>query len=85
MQIRYKKRFQKSLLKLPRAIQDKFDNRLSIFLENPFHVLLNNHSIHPTFEFGRSINITGDYRAIYIEHGGIITFTEIGTHSELYD
>lgn len=85
MKVEYKKRFQKSLRKLPKAIQDKFNSRFNLFLDNPFHILLNNHSVHPTFELGRSINITGDYRAIYIEHGDTIVFTEIGTHSKLYD
>ncbi len=85
MKVDFKKSFQKSFIKLPKDIQDKFDARYMLFVENAFHPLLRNHSVHPTFEHGRSINITGDYRAIYIKHGDIIVFIEIGTHSELYD
>ncbi len=53
--------------------------------QNSFYKLLHNHSVHPNFDFGKSINITGDYRAIYVEYGDTVVFTEIGTHSELYD
>lgn len=32
----------------------------------------------------RSINITGDYRAIYEVKDGIAYFISVGTHHELY-
>ncbi len=84
MKVEFKKSFKKSIDKLPKSIQDKFDLRFKIFLENKFHPLLNNHSIHPVYDMARSINITGDYRSIYVEREDAIVFVEIGTHSELY-
>jgi mRNA-degrading endonuclease YafQ of YafQ-DinJ toxin-antitoxin module len=31
-----------------------------------------------------SIDITGDYRAIFLDEGNIVTFVMIGSHSQLY-
>lgn len=84
MKVIFKKSFQKSLKKLPVSVQEKFDTRFRLFLEDSFHPLLCNHSVHPTFEMGRSINITEGYRAIYVEEVSRVIFMEIGTHSELY-
>jgi len=81
----YHPKFKKQFRKLSRTIQDHFNERLAIFLKNMFHPLLNNHSVEPTYPGWRSINITGDYRALFeIKDKDIIVFMKIGTHSELY-
>lgn len=69
---------------MPRKIQDRFKERLDIFLANMFHPMLNNHSVEQTYPGWRSINITGDYRALYEVKEHTIVFMKIGTHSELY-
>lgn len=86
MKIEFSRTFKKEFSKLPFSIQQKFDQRFMLFSDDIFHSLLNNNSVHPVYKESRSINITGDYRAIYVkeEDGGIL-FTHIGTHSELYD
>lgn len=84
MNIVFTKQFQKKLNKFPLHIQNKFDERFRLFCGGKFHILLHNHSIHPIYEHARSINITGDYRAVYTEELGSLLFIEIGTHSELY-
>jgi len=48
------------------------------------HPLLNNHDVSKVYTGCRSINITGDYRAIFQDEGEIVIFITIGTHSELY-
>ena len=84
MRVFYKKRFEKNLKKLPPKIKEQFYERLEIFVKDKFHKSLNNHSIDKAFPGCRSINVTGDFRAIYFEEGELITFITIGTHSELY-
>lgn len=84
MNIEYSKNFRKSYKKCDAFIRAKIKERITLFEENAFHPLLNNHSVDPTFENARSINITGDYRAIYVEENSAVIFIEIGTHSELY-
>lgn len=84
MIIRYHRLFEKDFDKLPRNVQLKFYERLDLFVGNKFHPLLNNHSVDRSYPGCRSINITGDYRAIFKELGDTIFFMRIGTHSELY-
>lgn len=59
--------------------------RFEVFEEDPFHPLLRNHPLAGEFSDCRSINITGDLRAIYEEIDfETIRFLRIGTHHELY-
>jgi addiction module RelE/StbE family toxin len=76
--------FVKQFKKLPRKVQVKFEERIKLFVDNPFIEILNNHSVEKKFPECRSINITGDYRAIYKYENDSVLFVNIGTHSELY-
>jgi len=84
MIIRYHRLFEKDFDKLPRNVQLKFYERVELFRTGTFHPLLNNHSVEKRFPGCRSINVTGDYRAIFSERGDTALFVRIGTHSELY-
>ncbi len=76
--------FLKKFKKLPSRIRERFEERLELFLENPTDETLNNHSVEKTFPDCRSINITGDYRAVFRQQDTTAIFIIIGTHSELY-
>ena len=88
MNIRLAKKFAKQYSKAPQKIKKAFNNRLEIFKEQPFHPLLNNHSLIGKYLYHRSINVTGDWRAIYSEKlekdGKVAIFFALGTHSRLY-
>ena len=84
MEIVFHSHFKKRLKKLPEKVRNNLSERLEIFTENKFNEILNNHSVEGAYPNCRSINITGDYRAIYEEKDGGIIFRLIGTHSELY-
>ena len=84
MVIIFHKSFYKDCEKLPKKIQDKFWNRLELFKKDRNNKILNNHSVDKAFMGCRSINVTGDYRAIFKEDGDVVNFVNIGTHSELY-
>ncbi len=78
-------RFKKHYRKLSRVLQTRADERLALFAEDPFHLLLNNHSLHGEHKDKRSINIGGDYRIVYCEiEESVYLLIDIGTHSELY-
>lgn len=86
MKVKSTKCFQKKYKKLPPSLRLKVKERINLFVNNSFHILLNNHSVHPIYKESRSINIIGDYMTIYVQEvSGDILFTHIGTHSELYD
>ena len=85
MRISTNKQFDKAYSKLPEKVKIRFKLRRDLFLENEFNVLLDNHSLSGEYGCFRSINITGDYRAIYYRlSSDVIIFVDIGTHSQLY-
>lgn len=66
-----------------------FRRRLEIFLDDSHNPQLNNHKLTSELQGYRSINVTGDWRAIYSEAEDeegekIVIFEVLGTHSELY-
>ena len=89
MQVRFSKRFGKSYEKADLKTRRAFNKRLKLFLQNQLHPLLNNHSLTGKLSGYRSINVTGDWRAIFsitINEEGeqIAIFEMLGTHSQLY-
>ena len=81
----FSKQFDKSFSKLPKKVQIKAIERVGIFINNPFEGILNNHSLAGEWSGCRSINITGDIRAVYkLESKNLAKFVEIGSHSKLY-
>jgi len=76
--------FDKDYRKLPEKLRKQFKARRNLFLTNQFHPLLNNHELHGKYDGCNSINVTGDYRAIYFMKNDIAVFIRVGTHSELF-
>ncbi|PIR05187.1 MAG: hypothetical protein COV57_00390 [Candidatus Liptonbacteria bacterium CG11_big_fil_rev_8_21_14_0_20_35_14] len=86
MKVYFHRNFNKSYKKCSVKIKDQFKKRLKIFLADPNNVILENHPLRGKWQKFRSINITGDYRAIYIYLSEQeVEFFTIGTHSYLYD
>lgn len=78
--------FKKDYKQAPESVQQKFDERLRVFVKHPFDALLNNHPLTGDRKGQWSINITGDYRAIYERSADNETvFTALATHSKLYE
>lgn len=85
MQVIFHKTFQKKLKKRTSEECAQFQNRLNIFIGNPFNVILNNHPLHGRFLGSRSINIAGDLRAVYkIQDNNIALFVDMDNHGNLY-
>ncbi len=78
------KKFDKQFTKLPEKIKNQYIERIQIFVQDPNDIILNNHSVHYLYEGCRSINISGDVRALYEMVDDTALFVRIGTHSELY-
>ena len=82
----YHKHFIKTYSKLSEKLKDKVDERLTLFRGSPLSEVLNNHELKGEFVGHRSININGDYRAIYRQISkDKVLFVKLGTYSELYD
>ena len=89
MLINYGRKFSKQYEKADLKIRNAFKSRLRIFKEDSYHPLLNNHSLTGEYAGYRSINVTGDWRAVFIETqdeegNRVATFEVLGTHPQLY-
>lgn len=88
--IRYSRQFEKDFLRAPKNVQQAFRKRRELFKQNPQHPQLRNHALSGKRKDLRSINVTGDWRALYEEQSDgksldiIALFQAIGTHSQLY-
>ena len=88
MRVDYSTRFIKHLQKIPAPLLLAFQKRLELFVADSYHQLLHTHALHGKWKGFFSINVTGDWRAVYhwIDEEKVewVEFVEIGTHSELY-
>lgn len=92
MQIKFAKKFSKQYDKANSKIKSAFNKKLTLFNQDPHNAQLNNHALLGKLLGLRSINVTGDWRALYSEHiifieeklEKIIIFEILGTHSQIY-
>lgn len=88
MKVQYDPVFYQKYKRLDVRIQNKFDQKIGIFLKDPNEPSLHNHLLKREYEGYRSINITGDWRALFYEEEiageTVANFVAIGTHDQLY-
>jgi addiction module RelE/StbE family toxin len=84
---RHTKEFAKHFDRLPIKIQDKVNNAIEKFKENPDARSLRNHRLTGKMKNIWSISAGGDIRIHYQKYPGgeiVIIFVDVGTHSQLY-
>jgi addiction module RelE/StbE family toxin len=85
MNIVFHKRFDKMASKLSPKLKTQMVERIILFSKDPLNPTLRNHGLNTPYKGSYSININGDYRAIYqLVNNETALFTHIGTHSQLY-
>jgi len=84
MHIVFHKSFKKEYKKLQTEIQNRFDERLKVFINDSNATILNIHSLQGKWKGYKSFNVSGDMRAIYKQDYKVVVFVSIGSHSELY-
>jgi addiction module RelE/StbE family toxin len=84
MDISYSKAFIKQAKKLSPEIRKKILECVAVFSKNPLHSTLRNHALRGKYKGYRSIDITGNVRALYLQHDTEATFDAVGTRSQLY-
>ena len=85
MHLSFTKNFIKQSQKLNPKQQAQLQKRLEVFLKNPLDAQLHNHQLRGSYRQYRSINITGDVRALYLTEEDEAIFDIVGTHSQLYE
>lgn len=85
MNVIFHRNFKRYYKKLRAGEQEKCDERITLFMKNPFDPLLNNHALGGKWRHYHSINITGDLRALYEPiDADMALFILVDTHSNLY-
>jgi len=84
MIIEYHRDFLKNFNKLSRKVKEKFKERQLLFETDEFNPVLNNHSLKGKWLGYRSINVTGDTRAIFKRDLTRVLFVAVDSHSNLY-
>ena len=88
MTVKYSPAFFKKLKKADVRIRKRVKERILLFSKNPHNPQLNNHLLKREYKGHRSISITSDWRALYIEKREgkniVAYFSLLGTHKELY-
>jgi mRNA-degrading endonuclease YafQ of YafQ-DinJ toxin-antitoxin module len=86
MNVKFSSKFIKLYNKSPEPIKQFFDEKLQIFLIDKSDRRLHNHQLKGRLKKLRSINVSGDWRALFEElPNGDVIFEVIGTHSQLYE
>lgn len=85
MRILFHRNFEKRYQKIRKSERVRFKERIHLFVEDQFDPVLGNHPLRGRYKGYRSINITGDLRAIYRElQRDVFLFVTINTHDKLY-
>lgn len=84
MKIKLHRSFEKQYQKLRESEKKKFKKRRDLFLQDEFHPILNNHPLKGKYQGFRSINVTGDLRAVFKRESDTAIFVAIDSHSNLY-
>ena len=88
MKVRYSPDFYRKYKKVNVRIKNRVDEKIEIFLKDPYDLQLDNHALEKEWRGFRSIDITADYRAIYKEtqigNDIVAYFVALGTHNNLY-
>ncbi|HMS24913.1 MAG TPA: type II toxin-antitoxin system mRNA interferase toxin, RelE/StbE family [Acidimicrobiia bacterium] len=84
VQIHRSRKFEKQYKQLDRKIQQKVEDRVNIFIINPFDSVLKTHRLVGQLSGKWSLNVTADYRVIFSYDLDGIFLEAVGTHSQLY-
>lgn len=85
MRVSTHRNFEKQVNKLKAGEKVKLRQRLVLFMSDSENPVLNNHALTGRYQGYRSINITGDLRALYkLVKKDTALFIKIDTHSNLY-
>ncbi len=88
MKVRYSPDFYQKYKKADVRIQNRVDEKIEVFLKDPYDLQLDNHMLKRRWKGYRSIDITPDWRAVYketqIRDESVAYFVLIGTHKQLF-
>jgi len=86
MKVKYHKRFEKQFKKLLEKDKQKVLKTIEIFVINPHHNILRNHSLKGALSGKRSISAGSNLRIIFEEINDytLVIFLDLGRHNRVY-
>jgi mRNA-degrading endonuclease YafQ of YafQ-DinJ toxin-antitoxin module len=84
------KKFEKSFSRIPKNIQNRFIDKLTLFIENEFFPSLKTHPLKGDLQGHFSFSVTDDVRVVYKKRVYkdkefiIFFFMDIGGHERVY-
>jgi addiction module RelE/StbE family toxin len=85
MKLRFKKKFQKRIIKMPHEIQNRVKSVLKILVETPYNESLRRHQLKGKLRGFETINVGGDIRLlIFSATNEIVDVIDVGSHSYFY-
>ena len=86
MKFFYSKQFKKSYQKLSAKQQQKVDESLMLFEQNPFFSSLKNHALRGRYKGLRALSAGGDLRIVFREKEKYleVVFLQVGSHNQVY-
>jgi addiction module RelE/StbE family toxin len=79
----FKKHFKARILS-NRALINRFEARLKMFLKNPRNPVLKDHQLTGRWKNFRAFWVAGDVRVVYWLQGGTLYLYDIGSHNQVY-
>ncbi len=74
-------RFKRAYKKLPLAIKEDFDEKISLFIENPTDPRLRAHSLHGKLQECRSFSLRQGYRVLFeFADAQAVNLLDVGVH-----
>lgn len=85
MKLHLSPRFKRAYKRLPTHIQADFDNKVTLFTENPFHPSLKTHKLHGKLQECFSFRLRDGYRVLFDFSGSeSLDLLDVGKH-DIYD
>jgi addiction module RelE/StbE family toxin len=80
----FKKSYRKRIAKNKRLVV-KIEERLDLFIRNPYHPILKNYVLHGKKTDFRAFWVTGDIRIVYLSiTPDRVLLLDIGSHTQVY-
>lgn len=80
----FKKSYKKRIAPYQQLVK-RFEQRVHVFMKNPYHPLLRNHGLYGKKLKLRAFSVGGDMRVVYAEVSKEeVLFLDIGSHSQVY-
>ncbi|MBI3458855.1 type II toxin-antitoxin system mRNA interferase toxin, RelE/StbE family [Candidatus Azambacteria bacterium] len=80
MKISLSSRFKRSFKKLPFYIQNDFDEKIKIFINNSFSSMLHNHKLSGNLGDYHAFYLRDGYRVLFDFNKDIIILVNVGNH-----